>query len=129
MPIITIKQRGNWNKTEGFLSRLSKAQFLRHLDMYGELGVRALRESTPIDSGETANSWDYEIETNGDSATITWTNSNIKDGLFNVAILLQYGHSNRNGGYVHGIDYINPAMQPVFEQIAKDIWMEVIRLE
>ena len=91
--------------------------------------MEALRESTPIDSGETANSWDYEIEMNGDSATITWTNSNIKEGWFNVAIMLQYGHGTGNGGYVHGIDYINPAMRPVFEKIAKDIWMEVIRLE
>ena len=129
MPIIEVKERGNWNKTENFLSRLHKAQFFKHLDLYGKLGVEALRESTPIDSGTTANSWDYEIEVGSDSATITWTNSNVENGWFNVAVALQYGHGTGTGGYVHGIDYINPAMRPVFEQIVKDIWMEVIRLE
>ena len=129
MPIIEVRQRGNFNKTENWLSKLSKAQFLKHLDNYGQIGVQALRESTPIDTGETANSWGYEIEMNGDSATIIWTNSNIEDGWFNVAVMLQYGHGTRTGGYVHGIDYINPAMRPVFEQIVRDMWMEVLRIQ
>lgn len=129
MPIIEVKEKGNFNKTENWLKKLHKAQFLKHLDNYGEIGVRALSESTPIDTGETANSWGYEIEVDGDSATITWTNSNVEDGWFNVAVMLQYGHGTRNGGYVHGIDYINPAMRPVFEQIVKDIWMEVTSIQ
>jgi len=129
MPAIEVRQKGDWHKTENFLSKLSKQVFFKHLDQYAKLGVQALSEATPIDTGLTANSWDYEIEVTGDSATITWTNSNIKEGWFNVAVALQYGHGTGSGGYVHGIDYINPAMRPVFEQIVKDIWMEVIRLE
>lgn len=125
---IEVKQKGNYNKTENWLNKLSKAQFLKHLDNYGQIGVQALRESTPIDTGETANSWGYEIEMNGDSATIIWTNSNVEKGWFNVAVMIQYGHGTRNGGYVHGIDYINPAMRPVFEQIVKDMWMEVVSI-
>ena len=129
MPIIEVREKGDFHKTESFLSKLKKQQFLKHLDRYGQLGVQALKEATPIDTGETANSWGYEIEVTNDSATITWTNSNIQDGWFNVAIALQYGHGTRNGGYVHGIDYINPAMRSVFEKIVMDMWMEVIRLE
>ena len=84
----------------------------------------ALRSATPVDSGETAASWDYEIEMNGDKKAIYWTNSNINDGV-PIAVILQYGHGTGTGGYVQGRDYINPTMQTIFDQIADDAWKEV----
>lgn len=94
------------------------------LQKYGREGVRALSSATPIDSGKTANSWDYEIKQYQGGARISWTNSNVVDGV-PIAIILQYGHGTRNGGYVQGRDYINPAIQPIFDKLAKDVWEEV----
>lgn len=125
MSMITISQRGDFSKTLRFLRKLRDKKFAEKLDKYGKLGVDALREATPRRSGKTAESWTYRVEVSGSSATIYWSNTN-QNGYFNVAVGIQYGHGTRTGGYVQGIDYINPAMRPIFEQIANEIWAEVI---
>lgn len=123
--MIKMTQRGSFRNAERFfdnskdLSRRLRTAFER----YGAKGVEALRSATPKDSGQTADSWSYTIEDWG----ISFTNSNIKDGC-PVAILIQYGHGTKNGGYVEGIDYINPALRPIFEQIANECWKEVKKL-
>lgn len=125
--MLRIKHRGNFNNTERFLTNATKANYLRILDKYGREGVDALASATPVDSGLTANSWGYEINITGGSFSITWTNTNMEGGI-PVAILIQYGHGTRNGGYVQGLDYINPTIQPIFEKIANEIWKEVTSL-
>lgn len=122
--MIKISHRGSLNKTENFVLKLSKRDYLRVLDYYGKLGVEALSEATPKDSGRTAASWDYKIIQNRNTSRIVFTNSNVVDG-YPIAILLQYGHGTRNGGWVEGRDYINPAIQPIFDEIANNIWKEV----
>lgn len=122
--MIKIKQKGNFDKTTRFLNFIYRREFLKHLNSYGQEGVNALAAATPRDSGKTADSWSYEIETSFNRVSITWTNSNIVDGV-PIAIILQYGHGTGNGGYVQGRDYINPAIQPVFDKIADSIWKEV----
>ena len=124
--MITIKARGDFRKTESFFNRLIKADYLSILSKYGRRGVDALAAATPADSGKTASSWEYQIVDSGDSASIVWSNTNVNKGV-NIAVILQYGHGTRNGGYVQGRDYINPAMQPIFDEIANEAWMEVIR--
>lgn len=99
---------------------------LSFLDKFGEQGVRALAEATPKDTGATADSWYYKIVNDGKSYAIQWLNSNVNEGV-PIAIILQYGHATGTGGYVEGIDYINPAIQPIFERIARDAWREVRR--
>ena len=113
-------------KTDKYLRKLSANKLDSILQKYGKVGVDALMHATPIDSGKTAQSWDYEIEYGDGSATIVWTNSNINDNV-SIAMILQYGHGTGTGGYVQGIDYINPAMRPVFDNLAKDAWEEVTR--
>jgi hypothetical protein len=105
---------------------MSNGEIFRELKKYGEDGVKALADATPKDSGKTAASWSYEVEKSKGSYTIAWTNSNINDGV-PIAVILQYGHGTRNGGYVQGRDYINPAIRPIFDQIAEDAWREVIK--
>jgi len=124
MPLITITQKGDFSKTFRFLQKIRGNAMFKKLDKYGKIGVDALREATPKRTGKTAESWRYEIHVSEDSAEIVWTNDN-RNGYFNVAVGIQYGHGTRTGGYVQGIDYINPAMRPVFEQIADSIWFEV----
>lgn len=121
---IFFKTRQEGSKTEDFIKRIQQLHIEEILRKYGEIGVQALRSATPIDSGLTASSWGYEIEKNGDTWSIHWTNSNINEGV-NIAVILQYGHGTGTGGYVSGQDYINPAMAPIFEQIANDAWKEV----
>lgn len=114
-------------KTEEFLENALKVVTrIPDLKKYAERGVQALRDNTPKDTGRTANSWYYDIEQKGDSVTISWKNSNINDGVL-IAAIIQYGHGTGTGGYVRGTDYINPAMKPVFQQIADDIWREVTK--
>lgn len=120
--------KGDFSKTEAFLKRAKNGDFYKRLERYAQVGVEALRVNTPIDSGLTANSWSYEIKNDRQGASITWLNTNTNNGE-NIAILLQYGHGTGTGGYVHGRDYINPAMKPVFDQIAEDVWKEVIANE
>ena len=125
--MITFRQKGDFSKLTRFLERAKETIRLGNLDKYGREGVDALASATPIDSGETANSWYYKIENKNGYASINFCNSNINKGV-PIAIILQYGHGTRNGGYVQGRDYINPAIQPVFDKIADDAWREVTKL-
>lgn len=125
--MITIKQTGNFNKVTGWLERIKEVARLGILDKYGKLGVEALSAATPVDSGLTASSWSYEIQNDGKSASISFNNSNINRGI-NIAIILQTGHGTGTGGWVQGRDYINPAIQPIFDQLAEEAWREVTRV-
>lgn len=122
---ISFRHRGDFKKTERFLKKAEKVGFLDTLEVYGKRGVEALASATPVHSGLTANSWRYEIHTSPDDCAIYWINDNVQDGWFNVAVGLQYGHGTRNGGWVAGVDYINPAICPIFEEIAQAVWREV----
>lgn len=122
--MIKIRQRGNFNKTEKFLKKSLGRDYRSVLEKYGQQGVSALSAATPVDTGLTATSWSYEIIQNGSSISVVWKNNNIQNGL-NIAIILQYGHGTRNGGYVTGIDYINPALKPIFDKLADAAWKEV----
>jgi len=125
--MIKFRQKGDFSKVTKFLEKTKKAIRFDELDKYGREGVAALSSATPIDSGITANSWYYKIERSHGSATIAFFNSNINKGV-PIAIILQYGHGTRNGGWVQGRDYINPAIQPVFDKIADTAWKEVRKL-
>lgn len=125
--MIKVRQRGNFSKAKRFLGRAKTAVNQIDLDKYGREGVAALASATPIDTGKTAGSWRYEIKRNNGSATISFLNSNIQNGV-PIAIILQYGHGTRNGGWVEGRDYINPAVQPVFDKITNNAWREVTKL-
>lgn len=125
--MISFRQKGDFSKITRFLERAKEAVRLGDLDKYGREGVAALASATPIDSGETAKSWYYEITNKNGTATITFCNSNIQNGV-PIAIILQYGHGTRNGGWVEGRDYINPAIQPIFDKIVEDAWREVTKL-
>lgn len=114
----------NSKKIDKFLERVLEKIKMGSLDRYGRMGVDALSKATPVRTGLAASSWYYTIKRSNGSTTLTWHNSDIEGG-YNVAILLQYGHGTRSGGYVQGIDYINPALKPVFEQMANDLWEEV----
>lgn len=122
--MIVIKQSGDFKKLEKFLKKASKMDFFQNLERYAREGVSALASATPIDSGETAASWDYEIRTTKNQVSIYWTNSNVNNGI-PIAVLIQYGHGTKNGGYVLGRDYINPAIRPIFDKIADSVWKEV----
>lgn len=124
---ITFNGTQKLSLTEHFLERLKEVFHSGELDKYGKMGVEALSEYTPKDTGETADSWDYEVVHDRYGSSIYWTNSNIVDGV-NIALILQYGHATKNGYWVEGIDYINPALQPVFEEIAEDAWREVTNI-
>lgn len=123
MPVV-VRSKGNFEKAFRYFQRLLDPDFWRIAETGAQRGVEALARNTPIESGQTAASWGYEIEGNRKSFTITWYNTNIHNG-FPVAIGLQYGHGTGTGGWVEGRDYINPAIQPEMEQIAEDIWREV----
>lgn len=123
---ITFRQKGDFSKLTKFLEKAKTAVHLSNLDEYGKQGVRALASATPVDTGKTANSWYYTITDKDGLVTISFKNSNIQNGV-PIAIILQYGHGTRNGGWVQGVDYINPALQPIFQKIADDAWEEVTR--
>lgn len=122
--LITFEHSGNFKNTEKFLNKIREFQMDSVLKYYGQKGVSALSSSTPVDTGKTAASWGYFIEKNRNSVSINWTNSNVNDGV-NIAVILQYGHGTKNGGYVRGIDYINPAIRPIFEEMVEKVWKEV----
>lgn len=122
--MITLTAKGNFNNTERFFNKAQNLTLGSILNKYGQLGVNALSAATPKDSGLTAASWSYEIEASGTSAAIYWTNSNLNENV-NIAIILQYGHGTGTGGYVQGRDYINPAIRPVFDELADKVWEEV----
>lgn len=124
--MITFSTRGSFNKTFSFFKRNRKIR-LPNLQKYGEMGVEALRKATPKDSGKTADSWYYEIVEENGRISIQWNNSNVVNDWCNIAIILQYGHGTGTGGWVEGRDYINPALRPIFDKIAKGAWGEVTR--
>ena len=125
--MITFRQKGDFSKLTNYFEKLKEVVKLGDLDKYGRAGVDALSSATPVDSGLTARSWSYEIKNQNGTATISFYNTNIVDGV-PIAIILQYGHGTGTGGYVQGRDYINPAIQPIFDKIADDAWKEVTRL-
>jgi hypothetical protein len=123
--MISFTHKGDLSITTKFLLNAKNRSPIDILRKYGRAGVTALAAATPVDSGKTASSWDYSISDNGKNYKITWSNSNVNDGSL-IAILIQYGHGTRNGGYVQGTDYINPAIRPIFDNIAEAAWREVI---
>lgn len=125
--MVRIKQSGDFKKTEKFLKKSFGRNYVDVLEKYGQQGVMALSATTPIDTGLTAVSWSYKIIQNESSLSVVWENSNVQKGI-NIAVILQYGHATRNGGYVEGIDYINPALRPIFEKMADAAWKEVTRI-
>lgn len=123
--MIQLKGHGNFKHLDNFFERAKDGLYMSTLDEYGRKGVELLRSATPIDTGLTANSWYYTIERSKHSVSLSFYNSNVHNGV-PIAIVLQYGHATRNGGWVEGIDYINPAIQPLFEEMADKMWKEVI---
>lgn len=121
MGSITVNSKGNFKKTYSFLEKAKEVVNLGMLNKYGRMGVQALQDATPVDTGRTAASWYYEIKRDGKNVSLEFLNSNIQNGI-PIAIILQYGHGTNNGGYVKGIDYINPALEPVFQQLAEEAW-------
>ena len=122
--MISFKSKGDFSKIDSYFGRLKETIHLEDLDRYGQEGVAALAAATPFDTGRTANSWHYEIIHGEESVSISFYNSNIQNGV-PIALILQYGHGTRNGGWVEGRDYINPAIQPIFDKIAEEAWKEV----
>lgn len=125
--MIGFRHKGDFSKTTNYLKRMRQNNILKGLEMYAQEGVEALTKATPVDTGLTASSWYYKIETKNNSVTINFCNSNIQNGV-PIAIILQYGHGTRNGGWVQGRDYINPAIQPIFDKIVDKAWGEVTKL-
>ena len=122
--MIVIKQKGDLSKVTGYFERIKEVFKVGELDKYGRKGVEALSNATPIRSGVTASSWSYDIENQNGRVVISFMNSNVNKGV-NIAIILQYGHGTRNGGWVQGRDYINPAIRPIFDEMANEAWREV----
>jgi hypothetical protein len=125
--MITITQKGDFNTVEKYLSKLKALELAAVLNKYGSLGVAALSNATPMESGETAHSWFFTTVSRPGYYSIRWHNSHIEDGI-PIAVILQYGHGTGTGGYVEGRDYIMPAMRPIFDQIAAEAWREVTKV-
>jgi hypothetical protein len=128
MPRISFRSKGDWSKTTNFLKNIKINRLKNILDEYGKKGVQALSDATPKDTGKTANSWSYTTSVTDSYALITWENSNIvvsQNSRAVIALILQYGHGTRNGGYVQGRDYINPAMRPIFDEMPDKIFSYV----
>ena len=125
--MITFRHKGDFKKTNRYLERIRQAVHMGILDKYGREGVTALSSATPLDSGLTASSWSYEIQNGRGTASIVFKNSNINQGV-PIAVILQYGHGTGTGGWVQGRDYINPAIQPIFDRIVNEAWREVTKL-
>lgn len=122
--MIRCNVKGNFKNSLGILNRVLKTDYMSVLRKYAEEGVEALKEATPVRTGKTAASWNYEITREGSSIVINWTNSNIVNGI-PIAVILDMGHGTRGGGYVQGRNYISPAIQPIFDVIAEKAWKEV----
>lgn len=122
--MISYSSSGDFSKMEAFLAKMLKGDIYSALDRAGQEGVDVLSRATPQDTGNTAGSWSYEIVRDLKSYSIIWSNSNVVNGT-PVAVLIQLGHGTGTGGYVQGRDYINPALQPIFDRIANDVWKEV----
>ena len=125
--MISFRQKGDFSKLNRYLERVKESAKIGVLDKYGREGVVALASATPVETGKTANSWYYEIKRQNGSVSIEFKNSNIKDGI-PIAVILQYGHGTGTGGWVQGRDYINPAIQPIFDKIADSAWKEVTKI-
>lgn len=124
--MVSIRQHGDFLKVTKYLVKVKGKATVADLDRFGKEGVAALASATPVDTGNTANSWYYEVEVKDKRAVISFCNSNVQDGV-PIAIVLQYGHATKNGGWVEGRDYINPAIQPVFDSLANRAWREVTK--
>ena len=124
--MIEFRQKGDFSKLSSFLERAKKQIKTSIIDKYGKEGVVALSSATPVDTGLTASLWHYKVEMDKNSSSISFYNDNVEKGV-PIAIILQYGHGTRNGGYVKGRDYINPAIQPIFDKIANEAWKEVTK--
>lgn len=124
--MLSFSAGGSTNNTDNFLKRIVHGDLYSGLESHAQRGVDALRAATPRESGFTADSWSFEIVESGGKVTIWWNNSNVISG-FNVAIGLQYGHGTGTGGWVEGYDFINPALKPIFDEIADAVWKEVQR--
>lgn len=123
---ITVEVHDSLNKTSSFLERCLNVVKLGNLDKYGRRGVDALRAATPKDTGLAASCWSYEINRTKEGVTLEWHNSDIEHG-YNVIIGIQYGHATKSGSWVEGMDFINPALRPIFEEIKDELWREVTR--
>lgn len=126
--MLYVTSQGDFSKTQKFLAKLARPNIIERLKAYGSMGVDALSAATPKDSGKTAGSWGYEVKQSGKTYSIVWTNTNVVQGV-PIAVILQYGHGTGTGGYVKGRDYINPAIQPIMDRIAEDIWKVVSSVE
>lgn len=124
MSIVKIKTHGDFSKTADWLNRIKNSDYLRILNEYGKRGVEALSAATPVDSGKTSRSWAYVIDKTGAGYKLSWLNTSENEGI-SIVILTQYGHATRNGGWVEGRDFINPALRPLFDQILEDLKKEV----
>lgn len=125
--MISFRQKGDFSKLNRYFERVKETAKIGVLDKYGRAGVSALSSATPIDTGKTAASWYYEIKRQNGSVSLEFFNSNVNKGV-PIAIVLQYGHGTGTGGWVEGRDYINPAIQPIFDQLAKEAWEEVTKI-
>lgn len=123
--MIKVVSKGDFKKTKKFLGFVEKRRQFSSLNRYGKMGVDALADATPVDSGKTAQSWEYEIVERDGSLSIIWTNSNTTDRGIPIVVLLQYGHATKDGYFIQGVDFINPALKPIFDDIAESIWQEV----
>lgn len=125
MKVVTFEHKGDFNKTTKFLNAVSNGKYLEgKLHRFGQMGVEALSAATPVDTGKTAQSWNYDLTIKGDSVVITWNNTNVNK-YANIAVLVDTGHATGNGGYVSGYHYIEPAINPIFKQIIDEVWKEV----
>lgn len=122
--MLVFKHKGDFKKTDDFLKKMTNKRIFAKLEKYAQEGVDALSAATPVDTGQTASMWSYEIRTTDNQVSIYWKNANVNKGV-NIALILQYGHGTGTGGYVQGRNYINPAMKPVFDKIAENVWKEV----
>lgn len=123
--MISVTTKGDFKNFNKFVKHMSRRDYLKIVEKYARMGAEALSEATPIDTGETASLWDYEIYTTKRSTKIVWTNDNITRDGTPIPILLQFGHATKDGGYVEGIDFINPALAPVFKKMVEQVWKEV----
>jgi len=126
---ISFVHRGKFKKTDTFFTNASEIdrKYLHLFKRYGELGIAALRATTPKDTGKTSESWYYEIIRDRGGVKLEWYNTN-KEGKTPIAILIQYGHATRSGGYVEGIDFINPTLRPIFDKLSIELWREVMSI-
>ena len=125
--MISFRQKGDFSKLDHYFERVKEAAKIGVLDKYGQAGVSALSSATPVESGKTASSWYYEIKRQNGSVALEFYNSNVNNGV-PIAVILQFGHGTGTGGWVQGRDYINPAIQPIFDKIAEDARKEVTKI-